>query len=465
LIEDASALLSGLMGGNLHDRTAMIRVRIDGRDADVPAGASILEALRGLGISVPALCHDDRLTPTGACRSCLVQVSGSPRLVPACATPVADGMAVETGTPELEEHRRSLLQLLAWRYPADAMDAAPGKPFHQHLCERGLQGELAPAAATTPTASMIDRSHPYIAVDMRCCIECLRCVRICDEVQGQGVWHVRNRGLETQVVPDGPTLRDSSCVGCGACVDTCPTAALSDAATRSPSESAAWTRTTCPYCGVGCELSVGTCDGRIVGIRPVLDALVSKGHLCVKGRYAFEFVGSADRVTQPMIRGRNGWRPVSWATAADHVARRLGDLIARHGADAIGVLGSARATNEDNYLLQKLARTVIGTNNVDCCARVCHAPSAAALKRMLGVGLGTNSFDDIERASTILVYGANPTEDHPIVGARIRQAARRGARLIVIDPRRIELTQDAACHLAVVPGTDVLAKACVTRRF
>jgi formate dehydrogenase major subunit len=280
-------------------------------------------------------------------------------------------------------------------------------------------------------------------------------VRICAEVQGQFVWHVRSRGLETRIVPDGPSLRDSSCVSCGACVDTCPTGALEDrtfAALEPPSQ---WTRTTCPYCGVGCELAVGTRAGRIVTVAPVPDAPVNRGHLCVKGRYAFGFVSAADRITEPMIRDGSTWRPVSWTEARGFVVERLRDLIRRSGPDCVGLLGSARATNEENYLTQKLARAVLGTNNVDCCARVCHAPSAAALKAALGAGLATNSFDDIERARTILVCGANATEDHPVVGARIKQAVRGGACLIVIDPRRIELARHAHCHVALAPGTNV----------
>ena len=239
-------------------------------------------------------------------------------------------------------------------------------------------------------------SHPYIAVDMNRCIDCYRCVRICDELQGQFVWHVRDRGLDTRVEPDGPNLLESSCVSCGACVDTCPTGALEDATASTLKPASAWTRTTCPYCGVGCELSVGTRDDAIVAVAPVMDAPVSKGHLCVKGRYAFGFVNADDRVTEPMIRDGAGWRRTSWSEARAFVVERLRTLIDRYGPDSIGVLGSARATNEDNFLTQKLARTVIGTNNVDCCARVCHTPSGVALKHMLGAGLGTNSFDDIE---------------------------------------------------------------------
>ena len=242
--------------------------------------------------------------------------------------------------------------------------------------------------------------HPTIRVDLSRCISCWRCVRICDEVQGQFVWKLTGRGADTRIVPDsGTTLAASSCVACGACVDTCPSGALEDRTVVEVGRPDRWTRTTCPYCGVGCELLVGTRDGAIVQSQPAHDAPVNRGHLCVKGRYGFGFIASPDRVAQPMIRAAR-------SVASSVVARRdratspprSATIIDRHGPDAVGVLGSARATNEDNYLVQKLARAVLGTNNVDCCARVCHAPSAAALNRMLGTGAATSSFDDIERA-------------------------------------------------------------------
>jgi formate dehydrogenase major subunit len=430
----------------------MLHVVINGTRVDLPDGVSVLEGLRMAGVHVPALCHDDRLVPTGACRTCLVEVKGSTRLATACTTPLVDDMEIETDTPELEQTRRGILDMLVRHYPAHAIQRVPDKPFHAAIRRAGLDGHASDCA---PALDRQDLSHPYIAVDMTRCIDCYRCVRICAELQGQFVWHVRERGLDTSIEPDGRTLRESSCVSCGACVDTCPTGALEDKAVPALAVASQWTRTTCPYCGVGCELDVGTRDDRIVSVRPVLDAPVSKGHLCVKGRYAFGFVSASDRITEPMIRDGSQWRRVSWNEARACVADRLRALSERYGPDSIGVLGSARATNEDNYLTQKLARAVIGTNNVDCCARVCHAPSAAALKRALGAGLATNSFDDIEIARTLLVCGANATEDHPIVGARIKQAARRGVRLIVVDPRRIELAAYADCHLAVRPGTNI----------
>lgn len=430
----------------------MLNVVINGTRVQVRDGDSVLHALRSIGVHLPALCHDERIAPSGACRTCLVRIEGLPKPVTACTTSVTDGMEIESATPELERARRGIVEMLVRRYPGQAVRLYPDKPFHREI-RRWQLTQSAPACVDS--LDRVDRTHPYIAVDMTRCIHCYRCVRICEELQGQFVWHVRERGLETSIEPDGPTLLGSSCVSCGACVDTCPTGALEDKTVSTLAAPSQWTRTTCPYCGVGCELNVGARDGRIVAVAPVLDAPVSKGHLCVKGRYGFGFVSAADRVTEPMIRQDGGWHRVSWNEARAVVADRLRTIIQQHGPDSVGILGSARATNEDNYVAQKLARTVFGTHNVDCCARVCHAPSAAGLKRTFGVGLATNSFDDIERARTILVCGANPTESHPIVGARIKQAALHGARLIVIDPRRIELAGYADCHLALRPGTNL----------
>ena len=438
------------------ETAAMVTLIVDGVETTVRRGATVLEAVRTAGVQLPTLCHDDRLAPSGACRSCLVRVNRLAKLVTACTTPAADGMEIETSTPELIAARTSVLEMLARRYPADAVERYPDKPFHRALRDRALAN-----GGTVPDGDRrreeADLSHPYIAADMTRCIDCYRCVRICDEVQGASVWHVRDRGSATRIVPDGPNLRDSSCVSCGACVDTCPTGALEDRLLMFVAAPATWTRTVCPYCGVGCEISVGTRGGRIAAVRPVLDSPVSKGHLCVKGRYAFGFAAAADRVTEPMIREGGAWRTVSWDDAYGFIASRLRTLAQTHGADCVGFLGSARATNEDNYVLQKLARAVAGTNNVDCCARVCHAPSAAALKRAFGAGLATSSFDDIERARALLVCGANATESHPVIGARIRQAARRGIPLILIDPRRIELAANADVHLQIRPGTNVPA--------
>jgi len=424
---------------------------IDGQRIEFEAGLTILQALQGLAIEVPQLCHDERVAPAAVCRLCVVEVEGLPRPVPACATPLLEGMSIWTHPPRIEGYRRTTLSLLARTHPAEVAHL-PETPFLRALRSYGLTGEL--GGASDP--SLVDDSHPYLHVDMSRCIYCFRCVRICDELQGQFVWTVLNRGRHTRIVPDSiTTLRESSCVSCGACVDTCPTGALEDKTLLAFGLPTSWTRTTCPYCGVGCEMEVGARNGRIVTARPARDALVNKGHLCAKGRYAFDFVRAPDRVTAPMIREGGRWRTVSWEDAMGFVAGRLRETLERHGPRAVAVLGSARATNEENYVAQKFARVVLGTNNVDCCARVCHAPSAAALKAMLGTGAATNSYDDIEQARTILVCGANVTHSHPVVGARIKQAALRGAHLVVVDPRRIELADYADLHLRPRPGTDI----------
>jgi formate dehydrogenase major subunit len=430
----------------------MLRVTINGNPYELSEGTSILSALRQRGIDLPTLCFDERIEAYGGCRLCIVQVEGSPRPVTACNTPAIEGMVIDTHTPELEDLRRTLLKLLAHQYPRDAVTRFPDKEFHRYLRDYGLEDECADARDRT----LLDDSHPYLHVDMSQCVYCYRCVRVCDELQGQFVWQVWNRGDQTRIRPDSDTtLFESSCVSCGACSDTCPTGALDDKTLLATGIPTAWQRTTCPYCGTGCEMNVGVRGNRIVQIKPALESPVSHGHLCVKGRYAFGFVHAEDRITEPMIRETSGWRRASWDEAIAFTASGLKRIIDEAGPDSIGVLGSARATNEENYLAQKFARTVIGTNNVDCCARVCHGPTAAAMKLMLGTGAATNSFDDIERARTIMVCGSNTTKNHPIVGARIKQAKLAGAKLIVIDPRRIELSDYADLHLQLKPGTNV----------
>jgi len=430
----------------------MLHATINGKSYEFRENGTILEATRSLGIEVPTLCHDERLKPAGACRLCVVEVEGWSHPAISCHTQLIDGMVIQTETEALRAERKGVLSLLAHRYPKEALHQAPSKAFHGYLNLYGLLDEV-----SGPTDSrLIDDSHPYIHVDMNRCIYCYRCVRICEELQGQFVWQVWNRGAETRIVPDsGTNLRESSCVSCGACVDTCPTGALEDKTILSLGTPTAWTKTTCAYCGTGCEMNVGTRDGAIVSIRPALEAPVSKGHLCVKGRYAYNYISATDRITEPLIREKANWTNVSWQEAIDFSAAELKRILSQYGPQSVGVLGSARATNEENYLAQKFARAVLGTNNVDCCARVCHAPTAAAMKMMLGTGAATNSLDDIESARTVLLCGTNTTENHPIVGARIKEQVLRGANLIVIDPRRTELCRYAHVHLALRPGTNI----------
>ncbi len=432
----------------------MIRATINGLPGEFDDGVTILRAAAQLGIDIPTLCNDDRLDAVGACRMCLVEIKGRPNQAVSCTTLLADKMEVATNSEPVETARKWNLRMLAGNYPSSAFTAYPEKPFHKLAADHGLTADDFHGA----DALAKDDSHTYITTDMSRCINCYACVRICADVQGQFVWHVVGRGEDSEIVPDsfGP-FGDSTCVSCGACVDACPSGALEDKTVIERGFPTEWTKTTCPYCGTGCEMNVGIRDDRVVQVKPVLDAPVNYGHLCVKGRYAYDFIDADDRVTEPLIRENGEWKPVSWDEAMAYTADRLKGLIAEHGAESIAVLGSARATNEENYLAQKFTRVVLGTNNVDCCARVCHTPTAAAMKMMIGTGAMTNSFDDIEKARTIILCGANPSENHPIPGARIKQAVlKHGTKLIVVDPRKTELTKIADVHLQLRPGTNIL---------
>jgi len=431
----------------------MFRATINGKSVGVSNGTTILDAMRTIGLDVPTACHDPRLKPYGGCRVCAVQVKGMARPLTACNTPIADGMEIETHTPEIEGLRKTLLRLLVKDYPAEAVKKYPDKSFHRILRQYGVDRECTGIS----NAALVDDSHAYINVDMSQCIKCYRCVRICDEVQGQFVWQAWERGGETQVKPaTGKNFKESECVSCGACVDTCPTGALEDKTLIERGVPTEWTKTICSYCGTGCEVNVGTRDNMITTIRPALEGPSNHGHTCVKGRYAFDYVYAKDRVTSPMIKRNGSWKNVSWDEVIQYISTHFKDAIAKHGPDSIGVLSSARGTNEENYVAQKFARVVLGTNNIDCCARVCHSPTAAAMKMTLGTGAATNSLDDIAKARTIMVCGANPTEGHPVTGARIKQAALKGANLIIIDPRDIELSQFADLQIQLKPGTNVL---------
>jgi formate dehydrogenase major subunit len=380
---------------------------------------------------------------------CLVRVDGQ-GVVAACVTAARDGQVVRTDDPHVAAMARQVLELTVERLPRSAL-ALPTELAA--LCAD--LGVGADRFASAGRGLGGDDSHPYVRLDRDLCIACGRCVRMCDDLQGTFALTLVERGADTVVAPGAGTWAESACVACGGCVDTCPTGAISQAGLSIVDLAAPSVRTTCGYCGVGCALDVHTRDGEVVEVTPAADGPVNRGHACVKGRFAYGFVHSPDRLTTPLIRVGDRLEPASWEEALTVVGHGLRRIVGEYGPDAVAAISSARATNEENYLMQKLMRTVIGTNNVDNCSRICHAPSAAGLTAAFGLAGGTNPADDIEQADCFLLAGCNPTEAHPVVGARITQRVLAGARLIVIDPRRTDLARLADVHLSGRPGSNV----------
>ncbi|MEO3766739.1 formate dehydrogenase subunit alpha [Streptomyces sp. B8F3] len=433
--------------------TGRLDVGIDGVSVAVEEGASLLTAVRAAGAELPSLCHDDRLSPAGSCRTCLVRAGG--RIVAACVTPAAPGVRVETDAVDLRRLRRDAVALIASALPPRAL--ADGNPSElAHVC-RSMG--LGPETARGTGGRGADVSHPFVHLDRDLCIACGRCVQMCAEVQGTFALTLTGRGTDTVVAPGtGGSWAESDCVACGGCVDSCPTGAITQPGPGRGLTSAhrpGATRTTCGYCGVGCSLDVVTSDGEVAAVLPAPDGPVNQGHACVKGRFAHGYLTSPERLTRPLLRRDGRLEPAGWDEALDRIAREMRAAVAAGGSDAVAAISSARATNEENYLVQKFMRAVIGTNNVDNCSRLCHSPSAAGLTASFGLPGGTDSFDDVRRSDCLLVVGANPVEAHPVVGARLLRRVLRGAGLVVADPRAVGLALHADVHLRPRPGTNV----------
>jgi formate dehydrogenase alpha subunit len=427
----------------------MIQLTVQGQPVKVESGATVLDACRSAGVYVPTLCDDPDLAPYGACRFCIVKIDGLRGLPTACTTPAADGMKVTTDDPEIREVRRWTAQLLLADHPQDCLTCGKcGSCGLQKISEHlGIRERL---LRPMKRDARIDDSNPCYSIDMRKCVLCGKCSRACLEVQRLGAIEVVRRGYASGIEPfGGVPIRESICESCGECVAHCPTGALTAKYFLPPEREAS---SVCPYCGTGCRIMLGVRGNTIVSARGDRDSKVSRGALCVKGRFgAFEFVGHPDRLKTPLIREGTGFKEASWDEALDLAAREF----SRHKGDSFGGFASAKVTNEDNYVFQKFVRAVMETNNVDHCARLCHASTVAGLALSFGSGAMTNPADDLLQAGAILVIGSNTTENHPIIGLRIREAVEKGSKLVVCDPRAIQLTRIADLWCRQLPGTDV----------
>jgi len=438
-----------------------ITLKIDDIEVTIAPPATILDAATAAGVDIPHLCYDADwdIPPSSCCRLCLVEVDGARAPVTSCSYQAEDGMVVRTDAERIREIRRMLLELLLSDHPQDCLTCEQGGActLQEYAYALGVsESSFASPAGAVSTEPVQD--GPAIIYDRSKCILCGRCVEVCHNVQASGAIEFCGRGFDTEIsLPPGYTRRESVCSECGNCIDVCPTGAMSG--TVGQGEGRQWdleqTETICPYCGCGCTLVLNVRDNRIVRVTGCGDVGINKGMLCVKGRFGIDFVGHEERLTEPLIRKDGELTPVSWDEALDTVAKRLTQIKQQHGADAIAGLASAKCTNEENYILQKFVRAVIGTNNVDHCARLCHSSTVAGLARAFGSGAMTNSIEDFEVTDCVFVIGSNTTECHPIIGSAIKLAARRGAKLIVADPRSIELTELADIHVPQRSGTDV----------
>ncbi|MBO6717953.1 MAG: formate dehydrogenase subunit alpha [Rhizobiaceae bacterium] len=451
-----------------------VTLTVDGKQVTVPEGTSIMRAAMDAGIEIPKLCATDMLDSFGSCRICLVEIEGRGGTPASCTTPVAEGIEVRTKSDRLDAIRKGVMELYVSDHPSawNEQRGTGASEFDKVADQVGLtenrygtdgRNHVAPGEGSLTVDYIArDESNPYFTYDPSQCIVCSRCVRACEEVQGTFALTVEGRGFESRIAAGmSEPFMESECVSCGACVQACPTDALREKSVLDKGMPESSVVTTCAYCGVGCSFKAEMKGNEVVRMVPWKDGKANRGHSCVKGRFAYGYTNHKDRILNPMIREKitDPWREVSWNEAFAHVASEFRRLQHQYGRGAVGGITSSRCTNEETYLVQKLVRQGFGNNNVDTCARVCHSPTGYGLKTTFGTSAGTQDFDSVEHTDVVLVIGANPTDGHPVFASRLKKRLRQGAKLIVLDPRRIDLVRmphvEASYHLPLKPGTNV----------
>jgi formate dehydrogenase major subunit len=415
------------------------------------------------GCAIPKLCATDSLEPFGSCRMCLVEVDGRKGTPASCTTPVEDGMVVRTQTPKLGKLRRNVMELYISDHPLECLTcAANGDCELQDMAGVvGLRDVRYGYEGENHLGAEKDQSNPYFDFDSSKCIVCNRCVRACDQIQGTLALTIEGRGFNSKVSPGGLNFLSSECVSCGACVQACPTGTLEEKSVIELGMPTRTVQTTCAYCGVGCTFNAELRGDELIRMVPAKTGGANEGHSCVKGRFAFGYASHKDRVLEPMIREKitDEWTKVSWDEAISYAANKFKAIQAKYGDNSIGGVTSSRCTNEEIFTVQKMIRTAFGNNNVDTCARVCHSPTGFGLSSTFGTSAGTQDFKSVNKSDVILLIGANPTDAHPVFGSRMKRRLRQGAKLIVVDPRKLDLVESAHIkaqhHLQLQPGTNV----------
>jgi formate dehydrogenase alpha subunit len=450
-------------------KTDAVKLTINGHDITAKKGATVLEAALNAGIYIPTLCYDPDLKPYGGCRLCVVEIEKMRGLVSSCTTPAAEGMVVHTDTPKVNQSRRITMELISANHHGDCLACAKNQDCELLKIGRylGVEQDRIERLRKDTEVLPVDDSHPAFVRDLNKCILCAKCVRACHEVVCHDAIDIAFRGDSARIATFGDKpIAESICKSCGDCVRRCPTGALVPKWEKPPTEEV---KTICPYCGVGCSIYLGVRDNKIVSLRGDPEGPANKGSLCVKGRWGYDFISHPERLTKPLIRvpgtargvGQDGkvheiFREATWDEALELAAKRLLELKQSYGPDSIAAMSSAKCTNEDNYVMQKFVRAVLGTNNIDHCARLCHASTVVGGIAAFGQGAMSNSYSDFEKTELFFIIGSNTTECHPIIGSLIKRRVRfGGAKLIVADPRSIELGEYAAVRLPHKPGTDV----------